>query len=235
VFLRSGEVLQRRAERFGRHDPQVDLQAARQPDRHLRIASDQHVRRPGKFGETVHDPVDFRCDDQHVQVAHRLASAAVAAGEFELLDAFAAAQVSAQLGDDLVRLGPVDPLPGCGRQGNPAQDRRLGFRPEALQRADAAFFASPFQIVQRGDSQFVVHRRRLLRTHPRNPHDGQDTFGNLVLQFLQLRQFAGPHQDFALLGHRLADAVDSNKRFGSSSTIDDTDSGRFRMARAPLR
>ena len=44
VVLRAGEVLQRRAERLGRHDAQVDLQAAVEPDRHLRVAAADQLR-----------------------------------------------------------------------------------------------------------------------------------------------------------------------------------------------
>ena len=43
VVLRAGEVLQRGAERLGRHDAQIDLQAAGQADRHLRVAAADHV------------------------------------------------------------------------------------------------------------------------------------------------------------------------------------------------
>ena len=214
MFLRAGEVLQRCSERFRRYDPQVDLQAAGDPDRHFRIPSRQYGRRPGELGEAVHRPVDVRSDDQHVQIAHRLAPPAVAAREFQLLNALVFAQVLAQFGHDLVCVGPIDPLLGHGRQRDSVQDRLFRLFPEALQRTDAALLASLFQIIERGDAQFLVHGRRLLRSHARDAHDGQDALGDRLLEFLQLRQFAGPHQHLALLGHGLAHTVDLQQSLG---------------------
>ena len=87
VGLRAGEVLQRRAERLGRHDAEVELQAAGQPGRHLRLRRGPSPRpgraKPARWSITA---AASRGHGQEVQVADRLLAAAVAAGGLDLLD-----------------------------------------------------------------------------------------------------------------------------------------------------
>ncbi len=128
VGLRAGEVLQRRPERLGRHDAQIDLQAAAAagPTSSSRRGP---ARRPGR-GSAARRSIaagGVAGDDQEVQIAHRLAAAAVTAGR--LPDLPIAGQPSSMWArislDELVGVGPEDPLVGLGGELQAAEDRRL--------------------------------------------------------------------------------------------------------------
>ena len=54
VLLRAGEVLQGGAERLGRHRPQIDLHAGRQPERHFRLAAGDDRGHRAVGGQMVH-------------------------------------------------------------------------------------------------------------------------------------------------------------------------------------
>ena len=132
VLLRAGEVLQRRAERLGRHRPQIDLHAGRQPQRHLRVAPGEDRADAAERRQAVHRRRDVAGDDEKIEVADGFLAAAIAAGGDDLLDGLAALHVGEDFLHVLVGLDPEDSLLGLGGDVQPLQNGRLRLGPKAL-------------------------------------------------------------------------------------------------------
>ena len=91
-------------------------------------------------------------DDENVEIAHGIFAAAITAGEFKLVDAFALAEVPAKLRDHAVRLGPQKPQ-ACGLgEANAFENGLLRFFAEAFQLLHLQRFASGLEIGQRFDA-----------------------------------------------------------------------------------
>ena len=126
----------RRAKAFGRHHAQVDLQAVAQAHRHLgRAAADDavDVRKAAKWSITCSGRAD---DDQKIQIADRVASPAVAAGHFHLLDLRAITHPLPDLLGNVVGLGPHQADVDRFGQGHAGQNRFLGLRAKPFELAN---------------------------------------------------------------------------------------------------
>jgi hypothetical protein len=163
VRFRAGEILQRRAERFGRHHTEVDLKSVGDADRHLGIATGNHLRRFRELSQAVHRGGYIVRDSKNVEIPHSLFAAAVAAGEFELLNALAGLKMFAQRLHKLVRLGPVQPLVGLLGDRHALQDDLLRFFAKTFQVADLMRVAGGFELLQRHNAKLFVQGRGALR------------------------------------------------------------------------
>ncbi len=208
VVLGAGEVLQGGAERFGRHDAEVDLQAAGEPDRKLRVAAADHFGRVVELHQVVHRGGGVFGVDQQVEVADRLAAAAVAAGGLDLPDAFVLAHVGDQLLDDRVGLGPVHPHVGRGGEVDAGEDFFLRLGAEAFELAHLVGLAGGPQHVERIDLEFFVERRRLLGTEPGNSQERHHARRHRGAELFEHGELARLHQLGDLLGQVLANAFD---------------------------
>ena len=239
VLLRAGEVLQGRPERLGRHDAQIDLQAAGQPDRHLRVAAEQHLsatpgtrpkrsitvarrrrprpasrgRRPSPCRGGSCRPASSCSIAWHCRRCSRIACDLPSASAHRIRCSASAAMSS------------------------PSRMACFGLGAEALQLADALLPRRPARSSSSVvDAQLVVEHGGPLRPQPGHAQHGQHAFGDLGQQFVEHRQRAGLDQRGHLLGQVLADARRCRSARGPGRPRSSaTDSGRSRIARAPLR
>ena len=85
--FRACEVDQGGSVTFLGHDPEIELQAARQPDRHLRVAPREHLAHAFIRRQTAHNRFGVGAGDEHIDVTHGFQSAAETAGHDHLPDA----------------------------------------------------------------------------------------------------------------------------------------------------
>src|SRR2546423_3696104 len=83
VLFRAGEVEERRTERPGRDDAQVDLEAALDDDRALCVAARENPLDGRRPGEHLEDRCGIVARDDDVDIADRFLGAAEAAGDRE--------------------------------------------------------------------------------------------------------------------------------------------------------
>src|SRR5207253_6782712 len=112
VLLGAGEILERRAERFGRDDAEVDLKALGGSDRHFRWPAGENLPVADDLTERVHRFGWIGRHDENIEVADRLFAAAVAAGEFKLLNSLALFKMPAKLRDHAIGFCPEQPYAG---------------------------------------------------------------------------------------------------------------------------
>ena len=172
MVFRAREVLQRRAERLGRHDAQVDLQPAREPDRELRVAAADHRIDVAELEQVIHHGVGIFGFDQEIEIADRFFAAPVAAGDFDLPDAFELPHVNEQFVDDRIGFGPVHAFVRVGGEIDSGEDLLLRLCAEALESADLVRLACGPQHVERVDLELLVERGRLLGPQARYPQQG---------------------------------------------------------------
>ncbi len=137
---------ERRAEGFGGHDAEIEVHAAPQASGELGLAAGLDLGQAGVGGHAVHHHRGIAGDGQEVEVAHGIASAAIAAGGLDLLDGRTALHVGEDLPHQVVGLGPQHPLVGLGGECQPGQDRFFGLGPETFEFADLVGLAGCAQI-----------------------------------------------------------------------------------------
>ena len=190
------------------------METGPEANRHLGIASDQHVGHAGKLSEAIHHFGDIAGYRQHVQVAHGFAASTKTAGEFQLVDALALEQMFPHRQSYVVGFRPVDPFTGCFGDGHAIEDRLFGLGRETLQLPYPPCLARGLQFLQRCDAQLVVDRSSLLGPQARYPKHGQHGLGDFSQQLLQLRQLARLDQCGTLLGNGFANPVNLQQPFG---------------------
>ena len=211
VRLRSGEVLQRRAARFGRHQPQVGLHLAGQQDAGLGVAEAEHALDLPVAGEVAED-VGRRVGGQDVDVAAGLGAAAQAADDV----VGGVGRRLAQPGDQRLRrlAGVADQVtPGVlAALGDRRQDQAFLLRAHALEAADGAGLGRGFEVVERADVQRVVEQRHRLRPDALQAHHLEDRGGEQLQQLVAQAGGARGGDVADARGQVLADAVDRQQR-----------------------
>ena len=169
VILRAGEVLQGGAERFRRHDAQIDLQAVAGADRHLRVAAGDApgpLRRISPRRSIA--GVRIVGVDENVEIADRLFAAAIAARELDLVDRLRS-RTDARAAP--ARSGRPRPSTcrtlACSATLIPCRMICSVLSPKPLSLLHLPRFAGGFELVERFDAQFLVQRGRFLRPDAR--------------------------------------------------------------------
>ena len=152
----AGEVLQGRSVGPFGHDPQVHLQAVPQAHRHLGRAAGQHTGDGFVAGKAVHHIFTAAAGNQQVQVANRIAAAAVTAGHFDLSQPRRRLQMPHDGVGVHFRLGQVDTAAGFLHAVQRLEDLLLRLGPEPLQLGDTVFLDRLAKLVERSNSQLLV-------------------------------------------------------------------------------
>src|SRR5438067_6260678 len=146
----------RRSERSRRHDPEVDLKAAVDDHRALRVAAREHTLDARSAGEDLEDRPRIVARDDDVDVTDRLFVAAQAARDGQLRDAALGAQVFGHPrrgGAGLVdQRAPRALLQG----GDRAEDVLLGLRLDLRKLLEPMILRGFLELLDRRDLQVVV-------------------------------------------------------------------------------
>ena len=197
VFLRAGEVLQRRAEALGRHDAQIDLQAAGSSrtdilvsPRAITSATPSDRRRSGPSPVRLarrrrpadRDRRSFRVRGDNCRPLRSARSPGMRA------NGRAATARSRRLRPNRCARAAV------AASARPARIVCFGLGAKALQLADAMRFAGGAQFVERGDVQFLEQHGRFLRPQARHAQQLQHRGRHLGGSARSQRQLAGRGQ-----------------------------------------
>ena len=86
----------------------------------------------------------------------------------------------AQLLDDLVGLGPIQPLARLFGDCHSLQNQLFGLLAKPLEPSNLSGFARSFELFEREDIELLVKRGRFFGTNSRQPQKRKDTFLALV-------------------------------------------------------
>jgi len=188
VLLGAGEVLQGRAEGLGRHHAEVDLEVVRAADAHPGFAPLEHGGGLGPASKPVHDRRRVFAIDHDVEVTHRLPAAPPASGSLDLPGRRTLAQPREQVARDVVGLLPEKPrMARIHREGDVAEDRGLGLRPEPLEPRHAFLAACRLEFLEGCDAELIDERLGLLGSESRHPHQFEGHRRHPGLQFVEQR------------------------------------------------
>lgn len=190
VRLRSGEIDERRAERVGVDDTQVDLQPVAEHDARTRLAVREHARDVAAADERVGHRGRIACAHEDVEIADRLAAAPKTAGRHHFADAGHLPQPLEHRPQRLRGIGQQEAL-RLALQAfvDRVEQLRLGLRAEARQRAHVAALCFGAQLFERVDVQCVMQRLHAFRAEPRHVEQFDDRARQRMAQ--RLLQFAG--------------------------------------------
>ena len=215
VLFRPGEMDAVGAGLAGRHDHQVGLWSAHQPD-----------------GSLVAAPVDDRIDHaqrregvdqdrrlvrlgQEVEVADRLLSAAERAGRLDRAHAGRSGQQVHQGGQDLLGIIEAHAVEPLIELGDPVEDERLGPARHPAQVADPAGLGGMPEVLDRLDAEIRVELPHGLRTEAGDPQQLDQARRDLGAQAVVVGHPAGRRQLADLVADGLADAGDGRRASGS--------------------
>src|SRR5437867_2379810 len=216
VRFGAGEVQERRAVGVGLHRPQVHLEAAPELHGGAGLALRDDVRHVAVRDEPVHDrgaALPLRGHD-NVQVPDRLASPAVAPGDFHVADASTGLEIRDYRGR--LGFGFVEehaPLPDL-RLADPGPHFFFHLRPEPLELLDFAFVERGRAVGRRFHLELFVEQLHALGPEPGNAQQVQQSRGQLARELFAERQLTGGDDGRDLLGQVVADAGDVGQVFG---------------------
>src|SRR5438309_8269523 len=208
VLLRTGEIEERRAERPGRHYPQVDLQSTVDDDRALRIASRKHALDAGGPGEDLEDRRCVVARDDDVDVADRPLVAAQAPGDRELLDAGLGSQVIGHRRRGRARLMQERSAGALLQRGDRSEDVLFGFRLDLGKLLQPMLLGRFLELLDGRDLQVVVDDPRSRRADARYAQQRQETGRDRCLELRVTLRPAGRDDLLDRLADRRADLRD---------------------------
>ena len=206
VRLGTREIHQRRAVARLRHHAQVHLQPVAQPHRRARRPLFHHLRDVLVAGEAPHHLLPAGRGDHDVEVAHRLAPPAEAAGDLRERHAGRSGDVGQQRQRDLLRGGELGARRrGCTR-GDGAQHPRLGTRPDARHLAQPARLRRGLQLRDAVDAERLLQKVHPLRPQPRQAQQFRDAGRHLACKLVEQRQMPALRDHPDLVGEIAPDA-----------------------------
>jgi hypothetical protein len=208
VLLRAGEIHQSGAVALRRHHPQIHLQPGGELDAGPGVAGHQRPFHLGILDETPDQLAagPLGGDGQQIQVAHRLAAAAVGSGHFQTLEKLESPQVVQQRSDPAVRLVQPKPTAVIVELADAGEDLLLALGSKALDRGHPAGLRRGLQLVDRGHPQLVPQLLGPFGSHVGEVDQIEQTDRDVLQKLRPGPQRAGLDDLRDVPGHLLADA-----------------------------